>query len=61
MVPGGAGDWLQADVKLLNPYFGSKMLRCGEKVRELPPAGETTPASDPHREHGAIPPGKGDA
>jgi multidrug efflux pump subunit AcrA (membrane-fusion protein) len=53
MVPGGAGDWLQADDKLLNPYFGSKMLRCGEKVRVLPPAKEASPASDPHREHRA--------
>jgi Cu(I)/Ag(I) efflux system membrane fusion protein len=51
MVPGGAGDWLQADDKLLNPYFGSKMLRCGEKVQVLPPAAEKKPASDLHHEH----------
>jgi RND family efflux transporter MFP subunit len=37
MVPGGGGDWLQANDQLLNPYFGSEMLRCGEKVREFPP------------------------
>ncbi|MBI1249407.1 efflux RND transporter periplasmic adaptor subunit [bacterium] len=37
MVKGGEGDWLQADDKLLNPYFGSQMLRCGEHVRDLPP------------------------
>lgn len=37
MVKGGGGDWLQADGQLLNPYFGSKMLRCGEKVQQLPP------------------------
>jgi Cu(I)/Ag(I) efflux system membrane fusion protein len=36
MVPGGGGDWLQANDQLLNPYFGSQMLRCGEKVEELP-------------------------
>jgi RND family efflux transporter MFP subunit len=36
MVPGGGGDWLQSDDRLLNPYFGSEMLRCGEKVAELP-------------------------
>jgi Cu(I)/Ag(I) efflux system membrane fusion protein len=36
MVPGGGGDWLQPDDKLLNPYFGAEMLRCGEKVHELP-------------------------
>jgi Cu(I)/Ag(I) efflux system membrane fusion protein len=40
MVPGGGGDWLQADDKLLNPYFGSEMLRCGEKVHEFPPLGK---------------------
>ena len=61
MVPGGAGDWLQPDEKLLNPYFGSKMLRCGEKVQVLPPAGETNPASDKHQQHGAAPAEKGDA
>jgi len=37
MVPGGGGDWLQADPKLLNPYFGSQMLTCGELVRTIPP------------------------
>jgi Cu(I)/Ag(I) efflux system membrane fusion protein len=31
MVKGGGGDWLQADGSLLNPYFGSEMLRCGER------------------------------
>ncbi len=36
MVPGGGGDWLQTTDQLLNPYFGSKMLRCGEKVQSLP-------------------------
>jgi Cu(I)/Ag(I) efflux system membrane fusion protein len=51
MVPGGAGDWLQPDDKLLNPYFGSKMLRCGEKVRALPPAGQVKPKSDAHQQH----------
>ena len=44
MVKGGAGDWLQADSKLLNPYYGSKMLRCGEVVRKIPPA--TAPESN---------------
>ena len=37
MVPGGGGDWLQADTKLLNPYFGSQMLTCGELVQAIPP------------------------
>ncbi|MCO6455707.1 MAG: efflux RND transporter periplasmic adaptor subunit [Pirellulaceae bacterium] len=36
MVPGGGGDWLQNDQELLNPYFGSRMLRCGEKAHEFP-------------------------
>lgn len=36
MVPGGGGDWLQASGDLLNPYFGSHMLRCGENVEEFP-------------------------
>lgn len=35
MVPGGGGDWMQRGGKLANPYWGSEMLRCGEKVREM--------------------------
>jgi Cu(I)/Ag(I) efflux system membrane fusion protein len=42
MVPGGGGDWLQHDDELLNPYFGSEMLRCGEKVEVFPTNGEAT-------------------
>jgi Cu(I)/Ag(I) efflux system membrane fusion protein len=42
MVKGGGGDWLQPDAKLLNPYYGSQMLRCGEKVHDFPP---TTPVA----------------
>jgi Cu(I)/Ag(I) efflux system membrane fusion protein len=61
MVPGGGGDWLQADDKLLNPYFGSKMLRCGEKVQTLPPAGQANLIRDPHTEHGTVPAEKGGA
>jgi Cu(I)/Ag(I) efflux system membrane fusion protein len=53
MVPEGGGDWLQPDSQLLNPYFGSQMLRCGEKVHEFP--AHTPPAanSDQHEGHGA--------
>ena len=40
MVPGGGGDWLQAEGELSNPYFGSEMLRCGEKVQVFPPNGK---------------------
>jgi membrane fusion protein, copper/silver efflux system len=35
MVPGGGGDWMQPGGELANPYFGSEMLRCGEKVRDM--------------------------
>jgi Cu(I)/Ag(I) efflux system membrane fusion protein len=45
MVPGGGGDWLQPGGELLNPYFGSQMLRCGEKVAEYKPGGP--PAAAP--------------
>lgn len=49
MVPGGGGDWLQATDQLLNPYFGSEMLRCGEKVQMLPAVGQTQ--IQPHEGH----------
>ncbi|RMF45194.1 MAG: HlyD family efflux transporter periplasmic adaptor subunit, partial [Planctomycetota bacterium] len=35
MVPGGGGDWMQADPELKNPYWGSQMLTCGELVRNM--------------------------
>lgn len=35
MVPGGGGDWLQANANLKNPYWGSEMLTCGQLVRDL--------------------------
>ena len=39
MVKGGGGDWLQAGGlprdSLRNPYYGSQMLKCGSKVREV--------------------------
>ncbi|TWU33655.1 Cation efflux system protein CusB precursor [Novipirellula aureliae] len=35
MVPGGGGDWMQPEGKLVNPYWGSEMLSCGETVKEL--------------------------
>ncbi|MBW3539599.1 MAG: efflux RND transporter periplasmic adaptor subunit [Planctomycetes bacterium] len=46
MVKHGGGDWLQRGGRLANPYFGSKMLRCGEKVHDLPPAGMPLPANE---------------
>jgi membrane fusion protein, copper/silver efflux system len=30
-----AGDWLQVEPTLANPYYGASMLRCGEKKAEL--------------------------
>ncbi len=35
MVPGNGGDWMQSEGKKQNPYWGSKMLRCGDLVRDL--------------------------
>ena len=40
LVKGGGGDWLQSGGELFNPYFGSEMLYCGEKVQDLPAKGE---------------------
>ena len=35
MVPGGGGDWLQPGGDLVNPYWGSEMLSCGETVANM--------------------------
>lgn len=53
MVPGGGGDWLQPGGELLNPYFGSEMLRCGEKVQEFPTQGSPPAKAEPHSDHEA--------
>jgi Cu(I)/Ag(I) efflux system membrane fusion protein len=34
---GDGGDWLQAGAVTVNPYYGARMLRCGERVRVLSP------------------------
>jgi membrane fusion protein, copper/silver efflux system len=47
MVVGGGGDWLQSDDGLMNPYFGSEMLRCGDKVEELPATTNSSSQSTP--------------
>ncbi|MBD3675036.1 MAG: efflux RND transporter periplasmic adaptor subunit [Planctomycetaceae bacterium] len=47
MVKEGEGDWLQADETLINPYFGSQMLSCGELVRTIPPDAD----AESHAEH----------
>lgn len=61
MVKDGGGDWLQPGGELLNPYFGSEMLRCGEKVREFPPQGKPAIESQPHQNQNAPPQSKGEA
>ncbi|MFN0018627.1 MAG: efflux RND transporter periplasmic adaptor subunit [Pirellulaceae bacterium] len=54
MVSGGGGDWLQPGGELLNPYFGSEMLRCGEKVRVFPVKGKpATEKNSPKGHEGA--------
>jgi Cu(I)/Ag(I) efflux system membrane fusion protein len=59
MVSGGGGDWLQSGGELLNPYFGSEMLRCGEKVQEFPPQGASIRAADSDAEQETAQPGEG--
>ncbi len=39
MVKGGAGDWLQPNDDLRNPYWGTQMLKCGEVVQHFPTVG----------------------
>ena len=55
MVPGGAGDWLQPGGELLNPYFGSEMLRCGEKVQVYPAKGKPATETNSHNGHKLAP------
>jgi Cu(I)/Ag(I) efflux system membrane fusion protein len=59
MVPGGGGDWLQPGGNLLNPYFGSEMLRCGDKVQEFPPSGKPQPNAEAPAEQPAAASQKG--
>jgi Cu(I)/Ag(I) efflux system membrane fusion protein len=61
MVPGGGGDWLQPTDQLLNPYFGSEMLRCGEKVELFPVRGKAEREPKKTEQHQAVPPKKGGA
>lgn len=44
---GRRADWLQDDKPLLNPYFGSAMLRCGEFEELSIPRAAATPAPPP--------------
>ena len=32
VLPGKGGVWVQAEGKVMNPYEGSRMLHCGDKV-----------------------------
>ena len=61
MVPQGGGDWMQTESTLVNPYFGSEMLHCGEQIETLPVAGaapQAQPQSQPEmKEKGHV---KGD-
>lgn len=50
MVPGGGGDWLQGTDALVNPYFGTEMLRCGEKVQQFPLVGKQSPPVAPDKD-----------
>lgn len=55
MVPGGGGNWLQSGGELLNPFFGSEMLRCGERVQEFPALGKPATQENSHNEPEAAP------
>ncbi len=47
-------DWLSMDAQILNPYFGSKMLKCGSIKGTFPPEKNGTSPSDktmPSHEH----------
>lgn len=61
MVKDGGGDWLQSGGELLNPYFGSQMLHCGEKVQEFHPQGKGATDSQPHQNHQTVPLNKGNS
>ncbi len=40
-MPFEGGDWLQGEGKIANPFLGSRMLRCGDLIHELPPVGHS--------------------
>ena len=46
MVPGNGGDWMQPGGELLNPYWGSEMLNCGEVIRDLAIKSEVPSVTD---------------
>ncbi len=46
---GKGGGWIQSDKTIANPYYGSRMLRCGSVKSQL--AGEKAPSDDSHAGH----------
>ncbi|MDF3129443.1 DUF3347 domain-containing protein [Kiritimatiellaeota bacterium B1221] len=46
---GKGGDWIQSDKTISNPYYGSKMLRCGSVKSQL--MGENEVKDDSHSGH----------
>jgi len=44
-------DWLQSQKDVMNPYYGSKMYRCGEVVATMPKAGPSDKGSDSKEGH----------
>lgn len=50
MVNGGSGDWLQSATELRNPYWGSKMLTCGDLVASFP--ARPPPKKEHQHDHG---------
>jgi Cu(I)/Ag(I) efflux system membrane fusion protein len=42
--------WFQNNAKALNPYFGSTMLRCADRVEQIAPIVES-PKQDEHKGH----------
>ena len=63
---GKGGDWIQADKTVSNPYYGSRMLRCGGIKAQV--AGDEEPDHTDHRPsmhntphtHGSVDHNKGD-
>jgi Cu(I)/Ag(I) efflux system membrane fusion protein len=49
---GRGANWLQETEKLINPYFGSAMLNCGEITGQLSGAAVAVPAVDAEEEKG---------
>lgn len=43
---GKGADWLQEDTKINNPYLGAAMPECGDVVRQIEPAAQSSPEAD---------------